>query len=428
MEYRVGTVDDPSMTIQKCVSSCQQLNYVYAGLEFGSECFCSMSLPTNSSTACTNACLGDSSDVCGGKSALSVFKMPCTVGTTKCSARSGVMTCSSTGFWDADVICPIGATCQNGACVRFGTDLGCKADKVDGSNRVMEYTAIIGDASLTLEKCAVLCHNKQYAIAGAEFGGECYCSNNIATTNATNCNMTCNGNKQEFCGGRSALTTMGLLCTPGQSKCTPDGHVLQCSNGFWGTISTCPPNTVCSSGSCVDQIVVAVSKDIVVDTQANDSPTYAYIYCEGNRDSLIQVSNATVTNSTSTTLNRRESSIHSRKIVNNIVYSGLVIHGCRKEPMAQTVHLYCRHEAAGGCGLHYGNIRPHAILSLHDGCAGGYFARVASVVEVPANEHHHTPQKMVKKVVIDMEWAAFLDSKQPSKRDSTSSEVAFLIE
>ena len=59
------------MTIEKCKQLCfQDSDYVYAGVESKSECFCGYSKPPSSERAhqyeCDQMCKGDPSEVCGG--------------------------------------------------------------------------------------------------------------------------------------------------------------------------------------------------------------------------------------------------------------------------------------------------------------------------------------------------------------------------
>ena len=68
---------------------------------------------------------------------------------------------------------------------------------------------------MTVESCQTFCSssNNNYALAGIEFGGECYCGNGLQSYSSvgyTGCNMACTGNKTEFCGGSSRLSLYNL--------------------------------------------------------------------------------------------------------------------------------------------------------------------------------------------------------------------------
>ncbi|KAK6596307.1 WSC domain-containing protein [Botrytis cinerea] len=73
-----------------------------------------------------------------------------------------------------------------------------------------------GEAALTIQICQSTCQTLGYVLAGAEYSGECYCANNIfnggglASDGETGCNMPCNGNASETCGGSSRLSLYDL--------------------------------------------------------------------------------------------------------------------------------------------------------------------------------------------------------------------------
>ncbi|XP_072285991.1 sialate:O-sulfotransferase 1-like [Pyxicephalus adspersus] len=65
------------MTIGHCQSACAERTYLYAGLAYGSECYCGNSLPSNHAKEeeCNNECKGEKGSVCGGVNRLSVFQL-----------------------------------------------------------------------------------------------------------------------------------------------------------------------------------------------------------------------------------------------------------------------------------------------------------------------------------------------------------------
>ena len=63
---------------------------------------------------------------------------------------------------------------------------------------------------MTVQLCVDACHSAGYTLAGAEYGGECYCDdayNNGGgpASDQSSCSMTCNGNATEYCGGPGRL-------------------------------------------------------------------------------------------------------------------------------------------------------------------------------------------------------------------------------
>lgn len=69
-----------TMTVQSCVTYCKGLGYSYAGLEYASQCFCGNSMPTadlpvvGEYGGCSMACAGNSTQLCGGPNALSLYQ------------------------------------------------------------------------------------------------------------------------------------------------------------------------------------------------------------------------------------------------------------------------------------------------------------------------------------------------------------------
>jgi hypothetical protein len=69
-----------------------------------------------------------------------------------------------------------------------------------------------GTAGLTVELCESTCLALGYTLSGSEGGGECYCGSTIsnggtlAPDGEASCNMPCNGNVTEICGGSDRLS------------------------------------------------------------------------------------------------------------------------------------------------------------------------------------------------------------------------------
>jgi hypothetical protein len=86
---------------------------------------------------------------------------------------------------------------------------GCYTDGVNGRTLSIG-TAIAG--AMTNAKCQDACRSSGYVLAGTEYSGECYCDNQIrsggglAPDGEVQCNMICNGNQTETCGGSNRLT------------------------------------------------------------------------------------------------------------------------------------------------------------------------------------------------------------------------------
>jgi len=63
---------------------------------------------------------------------------------------------------------------------------------------------------MTVEECASYCINFGYLYFGAEYGGEYYCGNVLQAGSVpapqSDCDMACDGNASEICGGPSRLS------------------------------------------------------------------------------------------------------------------------------------------------------------------------------------------------------------------------------
>ncbi|PQE28913.1 wsc domain-containing protein [Rutstroemia sp. NJR-2017a BBW] len=77
-----------SMTIETCIDFCASKGHTYAGLEFGSQCYCDNALPADRAPqpgvvgACLMACAGNSTEICGGGAAITLYQK-CASGSCK---------------------------------------------------------------------------------------------------------------------------------------------------------------------------------------------------------------------------------------------------------------------------------------------------------------------------------------------------------
>ncbi|MCJ1393770.1 hypothetical protein MMC18_006646 [Xylographa bjoerkii] len=72
--------DDATMTVETCIALCGGKGYSIAGLEYASQCFCGNDLPARASPTpgviglCNMACTGNSTEMCGAGSRLSLYQ------------------------------------------------------------------------------------------------------------------------------------------------------------------------------------------------------------------------------------------------------------------------------------------------------------------------------------------------------------------
>ncbi|ATZ51432.1 hypothetical protein BCIN_07g00710 [Botrytis cinerea B05.10] len=85
---------------------------------------------------------------------------------------------------------------------------GCYADQE--SNRALSGVtfADVGVGAVSSTACVAYCEGKGYSVAGTEYGGQCFCGQNLPsqTLNASECVMACEGDANEICGGSLALS------------------------------------------------------------------------------------------------------------------------------------------------------------------------------------------------------------------------------
>ncbi|WRT68982.1 uncharacterized protein IL334_005964 [Kwoniella shivajii] len=190
--------DESGMTVETCTQYCSDRGYIMAGLEYGSECYCGSALVGGAtllltSGECKMACVGDSTENCGGPNAMWLYINPNTL-TTKVTLPTG---------WSAK---------------------GCIAE--GWTSRALNFTATdyIQKGTMTGELCSRQCATLGYTMAGTEYASQCYCGNSFnggatgaiidtLTDGTGQCNYPCPGNAAQMCGGASRLSLYSNLAT-----------------------------------------------------------------------------------------------------------------------------------------------------------------------------------------------------------------------
>lgn len=178
---------DDNLTGASCSSFCASKGYPYSGTEFSDQCYCGLSQPSESSNNCNMPCAGDSSEVCGGPNGITVYYNP----------RAAPHTYPGDYCWEP---------------------LGCYTDSVSARSLERRVSTPGGDAEISAELCLETCRDQGFTFAGLEYGKECWCGSNLASSaqETDGCDMTCQGRHSEFCGGRDALDVYSLYdyCRP----------------------------------------------------------------------------------------------------------------------------------------------------------------------------------------------------------------------
>ncbi|PNH62600.1 hypothetical protein VD0002_g5514 [Verticillium dahliae] len=169
------------MTNEVCATFCASRGFAYAGTEWYQECYCGNALAVGGVIAneldCNTPCAGDTSQPCGGPNRLTLFFTEETNGP---SVNPGV------GGWVSE---------------------GCYIDGA-GGRTLSNGIGSIPASGMTVAKCLAACRAGNYKLGGVEYGGECYCDNSLKNGGAPavdGCNMLCNGNTTEYCGGPDRL-------------------------------------------------------------------------------------------------------------------------------------------------------------------------------------------------------------------------------
>ncbi|KIR81502.1 hypothetical protein I306_01336 [Cryptococcus gattii EJB2] len=203
------------MTEAKCAAFCAASGYTLAGIEYSSECYCGSILSngaslTQTSSACTMPCSGDSSSICGGPSALTLV-----VSDTAASTLNSYLT--------------------SNPCIAEDTNGRALGGASTSSN------------DMTLSKCASYCQCAGLILAAVEYSSQCYCSsvlnNGASLTKTSNaCTMACAGVSSSICGGPDALTLMIL-----------DSAVSKLNSDFTSAILSLPPGWSAASTTCIQE-------------------------------------------------------------------------------------------------------------------------------------------------------------------------------
>lgn len=126
------------------------------------------------------ACTGAAGEACGGSNRISIYEKTATAGGTPKQAAS-----------------PTG----------WGS-LGCYSDSVGA--RILSDNGIVdgGPSAMTPKACTDACKKGDFKYAGVEYSGECFCGNTIQnghTAQTSGCDMTCNGDSSQMCGGANRI-------------------------------------------------------------------------------------------------------------------------------------------------------------------------------------------------------------------------------
>ncbi|UZP41681.1 hypothetical protein NXS19_009497 [Fusarium pseudograminearum] len=169
-----------------CILQQAQLPAVWHG--DGRECYCGYAPKTQATVAPDGDC-----------------KMPCTGDSTqKCGAGNRI------SIWNNTMYTPTVSTEGVNSPPKY---LGCYTEGVEA--RALGDAKTTDKKKMTVEICAAFCSSKGYPYLGVQNGQDCYCSkkgpsNGSVEAPASQCGMTCKGDKKQKCGATKRLNVYKL--------------------------------------------------------------------------------------------------------------------------------------------------------------------------------------------------------------------------
>ncbi|KAF4635308.1 hypothetical protein G7Y89_g2796 [Cudoniella acicularis] len=202
-----GNPDSATNTVESCVNTCISQGYSVAGMEYSQQCWCDNFLYNGAAlttgTSCNMACAGNTNEICGGPSFLSVYY----TGTLTVYQPPTAQKTNLPGSWVYQ---------------------GCYSDNVNNV-RALFWQSILTNNN-TATSCLTLCQEYGYMSAGMEYGDECYCGDDsklIASGSTqqpeTDCQVLCSGDSAYYCGSGNRLSYYKWTGTPLYTWNTPTG-------------------------------------------------------------------------------------------------------------------------------------------------------------------------------------------------------------
>ncbi|KAJ7479209.1 glycosyl hydrolase family 71-domain-containing protein [Mycena latifolia] len=186
-------------SVSTCLTTCKNAGYVYAGVEYGVECWCASAMTAGVSATsegeCGMACSGGTG-ICGGGNKINIYSAAAGLGTTTTTTTTTNSAPTSTPSWSY---------------------LGCYLDTANPRtlNNGLSFTSQTGQS---VAGCLAACAGAGYLYGGTEYGVECWCASALSSgaSTASGCDMTCSGAPGDVCGGsyRISLYKASTVVTP----------------------------------------------------------------------------------------------------------------------------------------------------------------------------------------------------------------------
>ncbi|KAJ7718195.1 WSC domain-containing protein [Mycena maculata] len=250
----------PNMTVEACIAFCAAGDYIFAGVEFGDECYCdsTIQIPGVGApiTDCNEPCVGNPSEFCGASGFLTVFAS---------GAPDPTLVADPELDWSYQ---------------------GCLTDDV--ANRTLQARINV-PVGVTAQTCTASCEAAgAYLFAGLEDGQECWCGNSTNTfaenVSDDDCREVCVADHTEYCGNADRIALYAFSpngAPPPPQACAgdianftllaiynnpPQGFPPQVGltvvlvelvpNTFWTILSACPT-------CCTDWPTLSIQNSVV---------------------------------------------------------------------------------------------------------------------------------------------------------------------
>ncbi|KAG7104597.1 WSC domain-containing protein like [Verticillium longisporum] len=192
-----------------CIAACGARGSIFCGTQYHRECWAGNLIPSTQvdDGHCNFDCSGDLQQICGGN------------GVGDGAGATYISLFADSTQWDGNltrpdsgggtVTPPVGGPVANPGVGGY-KHIGCYTEATQGRALPTEGKV----TSKTVASCVDACKGLNLKMAGVEYGGECWCGNELrggsVAAPAKDCNIACGGNATELCGGGSRLNVYQL--------------------------------------------------------------------------------------------------------------------------------------------------------------------------------------------------------------------------
>ncbi|KAI8626948.1 WSC domain-containing protein [Xylariaceae sp. FL1651] len=302
-------LDQQNMTVETCVAECKGNGYRLAGLSYYGVCYCGQTVSTAllPEDQCSFPCTGNSSETCGGNTEVNIWMDPTF---PPLDGQENISEYVPVGCWTDDS--------------SQGKALFYRQDNLNAS-------------TMTTETCLQSCLTGGFPFAGTEYGGECYCgvvvgNDTALATDPTTCNIACNGNASQICGGPARLSLYVAKDLQSLEPCGTPPNVSSTSS------VTTPPVTSSTTISSSTSTSSSTSSTTVSSSTSTSSSTSSTTVSSSTSTSS-STSSTTVSSSTSTSSSTSSTPVTSSTTTSSSTYSTPKTSSTSKYPVTSTTRV-----------------------------------------------------------------------------------------